>query len=72
MLIIGLISWALLIPAALLVRKAPAQATAGPAEMTGDAAGRMRTSPGLVTVPFCLPHENGSRRLINLTNVSNL
>lgn len=40
MLIIGLVSWALLIPAALLVRKPPAQqAATGTAEMTGDAAG---------------------------------
>lgn len=39
MLYIGLMSWALLIPAALLVRKAPAPETAATAEMTGDAAG---------------------------------
>ncbi len=39
MLIIGLMSWVLLIPAALLVRKAPARATTDAAEMTGDSAG---------------------------------
>lgn len=39
MLYIGLMSWALLIPAALLVRKAPAPQTADATEMTGDAAG---------------------------------